>query len=79
MTDEAEAKLQEIVRTALNLPPDVDVTQAHQLAVENWDSLGHVSLMLAIESEFGISIAVADQLRLTSYPAIRHYLEACGV
>ena len=32
-------------------------------------------LMLAIESEFGVAIDAADQIRLTSYPAIRDYLE----
>lgn len=75
MTAELEAKLQETVRVALDLAPDADVTQARQLAVASWDSLAHVLLMLAIESEFGISIDVADQVRLTSYAAIRLYLE----
>ena len=75
MTNEAQAKLQEIVRAALDLPPDVDVKHARQLAIASWDSLAHVSLMLAIEGEFGVSIDVADQLRLTSYPAICLYLE----
>jgi acyl carrier protein len=78
MTLESEAKLQEIVRLALDLPADTDVTNARQLTVATWDSLAHVSLVLAIESEFGISIDVADQLRLTSYPAIRLYLEEHG-
>jgi len=78
MTVEAEAKLQEIVRAAFDLPPHTDVTRARQLSVESWDSLAHVSLMLAIESEFHVSIDVADQIRLTSYPAIRLYLEERG-
>jgi len=78
MTDQAEAKLREIVRAALDLPPDSDVTTAQQRGVETWDSLAHVSLMVAIESEFAISIDVADQIRLTSYPAIRRYLEERG-
>ena len=78
MTVEAETKLQEVVRAALDLPPHTDVTRARQAAVETWDSLAHVSLMLAIESEFRISIDVADQIRLTSYAAIRRYLEERG-
>lgn len=78
MTEEAETRLQEIVRAALELPPDADVTGARQLGIASWDSLAHVSLMLGIESEFGVSIAVADQLHLTSYPAIRRYLEEHG-
>ena len=60
MTEDAEAKLQAIFRAAL---------------VASWDSLAHAMLMLAIESEFGVAIDAADQIRLTSYPAIRDYLE----
>ena len=75
MTDAAESKLQEIVRATLELPLDADVTATQQLGVESWDSLAHVSLMLAIEGEFGVSIDVADQIQLTSYAAIRRYLE----
>ena len=75
MTDAAESRLQEIVRATLELPPDADVTEARQLGVESWDSLAHVSLMLAIEGEFGVSIDVADQIQLTSYAAIRRYLQ----
>jgi len=74
MTEETEAKLQTIVRAALELPPQVDVTRAGQDTVATWDSLAHAMLMVAIESEFGLSIDAADQLRLTSYPAIRDYL-----
>ena len=79
MTDEAESKLQEIVRATLELPPDADVTGARQLGVESWDSLAHVSLMLAIEGEIAVAIDIADQIQLTSYPAIRRYLEERGV
>ena len=79
MTDQAESKLQEIVRGTLDLPPDADVTLVRQLGVAGWDSLAHVSLMLAIEGEFGVSIDVVDQIQLTSYPAIRRYLEERGV
>jgi len=74
MPGEVETKLQAIVRAALELPPDVDVTSAAQDTVASWDSLAHAMLMVAIESEFGMSIDAADQLRLTSYPAIREYL-----
>lgn len=78
MSPEGEAKLNEIVRSVLQLPSDQDVSRARQLSVESWDSLAHVSLMLAIESEFGISIDIADQIALTSYPSIRLYLEERG-
>lgn len=78
LSTDADAKLNEIVRSILLLPPDVDIDRARQLSVESWDSLAHVSLMLALESEFGVSIDIADQITLTSVPAIRLYLEEHG-
>ncbi len=79
MTSENEATLQEIVRAVLQLPPGTDVSRARQLSYASWDSLAHVSLMLAIESEFGVTIEIADQIALTSVPSIRLYLEERGV
>jgi acyl carrier protein len=79
MTADGEAKLNEIVRAVLQLPADADISRVRQLSVESWDSLAHVSLMLAIESEFGVSIDISDQIALTSVPAIRLYLEELGV
>ena len=79
MTADGEAKLNEIVRAVLQLPADADLSRVRQLSVDNWDSLAHVSLMLAIESEFGVSIDISDQIALTSVPAIRLYLEELGV
>ncbi len=79
MTDAADGKLGQILRATLELPPDVDVTRVRQLGVATWDSLAHVTLIVALESEFGIAIDVADQIRLTSYAAIRSYLEERGV
>lgn len=75
MTPEAEAKLRNIVHSVLQIPPDQDLSRASQLSVESWDSLAHVSLMLALEGEFGITIDVDDQLNLTSYESVRLYLE----
>lgn len=79
MAADGDAKLNEIVRAVLQLPADTDISRARQLSVESWDSLAHVSLMLAIESEFGVSIDIGDQIALTSVPAIRLYLEERGV
>jgi acyl carrier protein len=75
MTAEDDAKLSEIVCSVLQLPSDSDISRVRQLSVESWDSLAHVSLMLALESEFGVTIDIGDQMALTSVPAIRLYLE----
>jgi acyl carrier protein len=72
-SSDVEDKLQEIVRAALELKPGTDVTHAQQANIASWDSLAHVSLMLALEGEFGVTIGMRDQLELTSYDAIRRY------
>ena len=46
--------------------------------VEQWDSLQHVNLMMALEQEFGIQIDVEDAIEMTSFPAVcktlTHYI-----
>ncbi len=79
MITDRDAKLNEIVSAVLELPTGTDVSRVRQLGVESWDSLAHVSLMLAIEGEFGVTIDIADQIALTSVPAIRLYLEERGL
>jgi len=75
MTQDNERKLAQVFRAVLRLSPDSDVTSVRQLNTPSWDSLAHVSLVAAVESEFGVSIEIADSLNLTSYPAIKLYLE----
>ncbi len=79
MIADRDAKLNEIVRAVLELPSGTDVSRVRQLGIESWDSLAHVSLMLAIEGEFGVTIDIADQIALTSVRAIRLYLEERGL
>ena len=52
------------------IPPDLE-----QEDLENWDSLQHLNLMLALEQEFGVTLDVDDLATLTSVPAILKYLE----
>lgn len=73
------SKLNEIFRTVLELPADVDVTSVRQETASGWDSLAHVLLVGAIESEFGLQIDVGDSLDLMSYDAIALYLEERGL
>ncbi|HEY0930667.1 MAG TPA: acyl carrier protein [Gemmatimonas sp.] len=68
-------RLQEIFRSVFNLSDSVDPTSIHQLGFPAWDSLAHVTLMAAIESEFGVAIDLADSIELTSYDAILAHLE----
>jgi acyl carrier protein len=66
-----ERALQELMATVLqvdveSIGPDTDMD-----TVESWDSLKHLTLVLALESEFGVQIPDEDAGAITSYPLIR--------
>jgi acyl carrier protein len=42
--------------------------------IAEWDSLGHVRLMVSIENEFGINIVTDKYTNLTSFAEILDYL-----
>lgn len=79
MNAQTSERLQEIFHAVFELPPNVDVTNLDQSNSPRWDSLDHVSLVTAIESEFGISLDAADQLQMTSYATIARLLEERGL
>jgi acyl carrier protein len=54
---------------AAALPPEPDIDN-----VENWDSLRHTMLLLAIESEYSVSIPLDLGPTLTSQAAIARFL-----
>jgi len=72
-------KLQDVFRAVFQLPNSSDVKDLEQAATPVWDSLGHVSLVAAIESEFGISLEAADQMRMTSYAETAALLREKGL
>jgi acyl carrier protein len=73
-----EPRLEEIFRQVLHLSSGHDVGSLEQSDVPEWDSLAHVSLILAIEDEFGVQVDAADAIELTSYDAVARFLESHG-
>ena len=57
-------------RDIADLPDEPDIDN-----VKNWDSLRHTMLMMSIESEYGVTIPPDLAPTLTSYAAIRQFLE----
>jgi acyl carrier protein len=71
--------LEQVFRAVLELPDDADVSAIRQVNQPAWDSLRHVSLVLAVESEFNLSIDMADSIELTSFEAFELFLEEKGL
>lgn len=79
MTAQNAERLQDIFRAVFEMPQGVEASGVRQLNTPQWDSLAHVTLVTAIESEFGISLEATDQLRMTSYTATALLLEEKGL
>ena len=69
-----ETRLQAIFRAVFEVPQNRDVTSVRQISEKSWDSLAHATLVAAIESEFSISIDIADALEMTSFEATKQLL-----
>jgi acyl carrier protein len=74
LTDQTTEKLEQVFRAVFELPADADVQNIRQISFRKWDSLGHVLLISAIESEFGIQLELATIVQLTSFESVQLYL-----
>ena len=79
VTSHSIATLQGIFRAVFNLDDTMDVTRVSQTSEKRWDSLAHVTLVAAIESEFNLKLDLSEALRLTSYEAATLLLEEKGM
>ncbi|WP_432009961.1 acyl carrier protein [Streptomyces cucumeris] len=64
-----DRRLAEAFRDGLDLPADTDVTALAFEQHEHWDSLGHISLVAALEESFGTALDETDVQEITSYAA----------
>jgi acyl carrier protein len=72
------AGVREVMNLAFGIPPEQVSTSTSRDDVPEWDSVGHLNLMLGLEGRFGVSFDVDDLTRLTSVEAILAYLSrAC--
>ena len=63
-----EEKVTCAFREALSLPADVDVTGLAYREHPSWTSLGHMTLVAALEDKFDTMLDADDVLAMSSYP-----------
>jgi acyl carrier protein len=74
-----ENSFKEVVVNSLSLAPGAYRADLALGDVEAWDSLGHLSLIFAIESHFGIKFEMESIPELRTLPLIRAELVKKGV
>jgi acyl carrier protein len=72
-------KLRAIFRIILELPENFDVEKSSKINNRKWDSLAQVSIIVAIENEFGVVIPTRDYERITSFKSTELLLLEIGV
>jgi acyl carrier protein len=79
MVIENEKKLAEIFIIVLDFDESYEVSTVRRVAEAKWDSLAHMSIVAAVESEFDVNLDTADMDRMTSFTATRLLLEEKGL
>lgn len=70
-----DSRVREVIVTALRLPPEAVYGDLRMSSPPAWDSLGHMSLMMAIEKAFGLRFPNHLLAELTSVDAIVKEIE----
>jgi acyl carrier protein len=64
---------------ALELGLDTDPARLRYRNHPNWDSLGHMALVVAIEDEFGVEIDAEQLIQIDSFDAAAKVLRDAGI
>ncbi len=63
-------KIKQVMSAVFEIPIESIADDASSDNIENWDSLRHLNLILALEEEFGVSIPDAEVGNLINYKLI---------
>lgn len=72
-------RLRPVFMDAFGLPVDADVDNMQQHLSEGWDSLGHMTLVVAIEDEFHVEFEPETLIELDSFEKAIEILRQFGV
>jgi acyl carrier protein len=70
MSTDIDTRVQGILVDLFDLTPDEVGPATSTDTVDSWDSLQHLTLVLALEEEFGLHFDDEESLALVSYPLI---------
>ncbi len=71
-----EKKLKFLIANCCQIEPSDVGDDAGVNATPNWDSFGHLQIMVCVEQEFGVVLDTKTIAQLTSYKDIIRYLKA---
>lgn len=72
-------RLRNVFRNSLEIPNELSVDDLEYRGSAQWDSLAHMSLVAAIEDEFGVMLDTDEVIDLSSFNRAQQILEKHGV
>ena len=71
-------RVRSLLAEAIQVPGEMVTPDLSFGDLPQWDSLGHMEVMLRLEEEFGVAIDAETIAQLISVPEICHFLEEKG-
>jgi len=71
-------RVRSLLAEAIQVPGEMVTPDLSFGDLPQWDSLGHMEVMLRLEEEFGVAIDAETIAQLISIPEICHFLEEKG-
>ncbi len=71
---ELDTRIQATLADALQVEPALITPDLAFGDLPQWDSLGHMEVMMLLEERFGVTVDADTIASLTSFPAIRSHL-----
>ena len=78
MTQATQDKLSRVLSQVFGVPADQIQEASSPDTIATWDSLTHIHMVVALEFEFGVSLAPDDAMEMLSVKLIRMILKERG-
>jgi acyl carrier protein len=76
--DSVDRRLKRTICSALRIPEDLYSEELTAGDIPQWDSLGHLQVVMAVEQEFDVAFDVTDMLNAVSVSDFLDLLNRCS-
>jgi len=70
---------EDLVARTFGVPPSVVTDTTSNQSLAEWDSLGHITLLMELESTYGVTLSPEESMQVTSVAAIKKLLADRGM
>ena len=72
-------KLEELFATILREPVSILSNEASPASVRSWDSLRHIELVMAVETQYGVQFETSEVVTIRTLGCMRELLQQKGI